>query len=93
MTYTYEQVLTYEVARELINSHIADCSAVIGDESEKVDPDQMLIEQMHSKQAALVFERERMDMTDDVAMQAVLAKYRRIQGEVVLPASQGWVSV
>lgn len=77
MTYTYEQVLAYEVARELINSHIADCSAAIGDESEKVEPDQLRIEQMHEKMTALVIERRQMDMTDDAAMRAVVAKYRR----------------
>lgn len=77
MTYTYEQVLTYEVARELINSHIADCSAAIGDEGEKAEPDQVRIEQMRAKMTALVIERRRMDMTDDEAMRAVIAKYRR----------------
>ena len=77
MGYRYEQVLTYEVARELLNSHIADCSAVIGDEREKDVPDLGRIEQMHQKMQALFNERERMDMTNDDAMRAVIAKYRR----------------
>ena len=89
MTYTYEQVLTYEVARELINSHIADCSAAIGDEEEKAESDHVRIEQMHTKMTALVIERRQMDMTDNASMRAVVTKYRRISGEVVLPKSQG----
>lgn len=93
MSYTYEQVLVYEVACDLINSHIADCSAAIGDEREKVEADLLRIEQMHEKMTALVIERRQMDMTDDAVMRAVVTKYRRIPGEVVLPASQGWVSV
>jgi len=35
MTYTYEQVLAYEVARELANTHIADYSAAIWDEKHR----------------------------------------------------------
>lgn len=90
MTYTYEQVLVYEVARDLINSHIADCSAAIGDEKEKAEPNQLHIEQMREKMTALVIEREQMEMTDDAAMRAVVAKYQRIPGEII---PQGWVSV
>lgn len=77
MTYTYEQVLTYEVARELINSHIADCSAAIGDEQGKAVPDQECIEKMREKMTALVIERRQMNMIDDAAVSAVIAKYRR----------------
>lgn len=77
MGYRYEQVLTYEVARDLINSHIADCSAAIGDEQEKATPDQTRIGQMRQKAALLFSERERMDMIDDDAMRAMIAKYRR----------------
>lgn len=93
MTYTYEQVLAYEVARELINSHIADCSAAIGDEEDKAVPDQERIEQMREQMTALVIERRQMNMTDDADMRAVVAKYRRIPGAVVSPTSQGWASV
>lgn len=32
MTYTYDQALAYEVVRELIISHIADCSVAMADE-------------------------------------------------------------
>lgn len=77
MGYRYEQVLTYEVARDLINSHIADCSAAISDEQEKAAPNQTRIGQMRQKAALLFSEREQMDMNDDDAMRAVIAKYRR----------------
>jgi len=93
MTYTYDQVLAYEVARELINSHIADCSAVIGLEREKVEPDQEVIERADARMAALVGDRERMDMTNDGAMRAIIAKYRRISGGIVLPSPQVRISV
>lgn len=76
MTYTYKQVLTYEVARELINSAIADCSAAIGDEEEKAEFDQARIEELQERVTALVIERRQMDMTDDAGMANVIAKYR-----------------
>ena len=89
MTYTYEQVLTYEVARELINSVIADCSAAIGYEEERAEFDQARIEELRGKMTALVIVRRQMDMTDDAAMRAVVTKYRRVSGDIVLPGSQG----
>lgn len=77
MGYRYEQVLTYEVARELLNSHMADCSAAIWNEREKAVPDQGRIEEMDRKMQSLFNEREQMDMTNDDAMRAVIARYRR----------------
>lgn len=76
MGYSYEQVLNYEVARELINSHIADCSAALWDEREKAMPDPKRIEQIQQKTQVLFNERARMDMTDD-AVAAVITKYQR----------------
>lgn len=75
MTYTYEQVLMY--ARELINSHIADCSAAIGDEQDKAVPDQARIEKMRERACALIIERRQMAICDDVSAGNVIAKYRR----------------
>lgn len=89
MTYTYEQVLAYEVARELINSHIADCSAVLGEEEEKAEPDHARIEHAHRKMDALFHEREQMELTDDAAISAITAKYRR--GARVGPSPQARV--
>jgi hypothetical protein len=77
MTCTCEQVLAYEVAREPINPHIADCSAVPGDEKEMTAPDQDRIEQTRQEMAALFHEREQLDMTDDAAVSAITARYRR----------------
>lgn len=76
MGYSYEQVLNYEVARELINSHIADCSAALWDEREKATPDLQRIERIHEKMHALWIERGNMDMTD-AAVAAVITKYQR----------------
>lgn len=77
MTYTYEQVMTYEVARELINSHIADCSEQLGIEHEKAQPNVKRIEKLIAMQQVIFLERESMVMTDDAAMRAVIAKFRR----------------
>ena len=76
-TYTYEQVLAYEVARELISSRIADCSAEIDDEKGKVPLDMARIEELREAMTALVIERRTMDMTDDAAVRTITAKYRR----------------
>jgi hypothetical protein len=46
MTYTYKQVLAYEVASELANTHIADYSAAIGEEEENACPDHARIDQL-----------------------------------------------
>ena len=75
--YTYEQVLAYEVARELINSHIADCSAAIYDEEEATAPDADRIREIGERMSSLIHEREELDMTDDAAVSAVVAKYHR----------------
>lgn len=77
MTYTYEQVLAYEVARELINSHIADCSAAIAEEQAKSNPKTERLASLDDRQTGLVVERRRMDMTDDAGVASVTAKYRR----------------
>lgn len=78
MAYTYQQVLAYEVARELINSHIADCSAEIADEEAKADPSADHLTEIRRRQTELVWEREALDMTDDAAVSQIVIKYRRI---------------
>ncbi len=76
-TYTYEQALTYEVARDLLNTHVADCSAELGVERAKAKLDMTRIATIEAKQRNILLERDQMPMRDDVAMQAVVAKYRR----------------
>jgi len=88
MSYRYEQVQAYEVARELINSEIADCSAAIGVEEEKAEPNQTRIEELQGNVTALVIERGQMDMMDDAAVSAIIAKYRREPGRAVAPQAQ-----
>ena len=77
MTYTYEQVLAYEVASELANTHIADCSAAIGEEEEKTCPDQARIDQLREASLAIALERRSLSMTDDGAVARFTAKYAR----------------
>jgi len=78
MTYTYDQIITYEVARALINSHIADCSAEIADEEAMAEPNGDRIAEMDQRITELVLEREALVLTDDVAVSQVVAKYRRL---------------
>ncbi len=77
MTYTYEQVLTYEVARDLINTHIADVSASLADEKIKDKPSAKRLAKLRHAQTELVVERRKMDMRDDQDMKKVFHKYRR----------------
>lgn len=77
MTYTYEQVLAYEVACELANTHIADCSAAIGEEEKKADPDQVELERFREASLAIALERRRLCMTDTEAVARFVDKYRR----------------
>lgn len=90
MTYTYDQVLAYEVARELINSHIADCSAEIGDEEARAKPSVDRLAEIHRRQTELVLEREALDMTDDAAVSQIVAKYRRIPASSEAPPEFHW---
>lgn len=76
-TYTYEQALTYEVARDLLNTYVADCSAQLGIERAAPVPNVKQIAKIHAMQQSILLERNRMNMTDDEAMQATIAKYRR----------------
>lgn len=77
MTHSYQQVLTYEVARDLINTYIADCSAAIADEEAKGKPSAKRLAKLNDMQTELVIERRNMDMTDDTAMKKIIQKYRR----------------
>ncbi len=77
MTYTYEQVLAYEVACELANTHIADCSAAIGEEEQKADPDRVEIERLREASIAIALERRSLSMTDPEAVARFVDKYRR----------------
>lgn len=77
MTYTYEQVLAYEVASELANTRIADYSAAIGEEEEKPCPDQARIDQLREASIAIALERRGLSMTDDRSVARFTAKCAR----------------
>jgi len=68
--YTYEQILNYEVASELCNTRIAQCSARIGEEEAKAVPDEALIEQVRQDLFAISNERSAVRLTDDAAVDA-----------------------
>lgn len=82
MTHTYEQVLTYEVARDLLNTYIADCSAALADERAKDKPSAKKVAKIADMQQELFHVRENMDMTDDAAMRKIIQKYRRTDAAV-----------
>ncbi len=90
MTYTYDQVLAYDVARELINSHIADCSEEIADEEAKAEPSADRLAEIRRRQTGLVLERGALDMTDDAAVSQVVAKYRRVPDSSEAPPTLLW---
>jgi len=52
-----DPVLNYEVARELFNTRIAECSARIGEEQEKPVPDAGLIAAIRQEQLAIALEQ------------------------------------
>ncbi|MFC3549503.1 hypothetical protein ACFOLC_00565 [Lysobacter cavernae] len=68
--YTNEQVLNFEVACELCNTRIAQCSARIGEEEAKAVPDVALIEQVRQDLFAISLERNAVRLTDDAAVAA-----------------------
>ncbi len=57
MAYTYEQGLQCEVAQELCNTRIAECSARMSEEEEKPVPDAALIEAIRQEQLAIAREQ------------------------------------
>ncbi len=76
MSHTYEQVLQYEVARELFNTRIAQCSARLDEEQAKAVPDAMVIGQVRADMATLVREREDLSLTADAAVAAAIRWHR-----------------
>ena len=64
-----DPILQYEVARELFNTRIAECSARIGEEQEKPVPDAGLIAAIRREQLAIALEQHnlRLDRSAEVA--------------------------
>ena len=87
-TYTYEQVLQYEVANELCNTRIAECSGRMGEERAKAVPDEALIERIHAEMMAIGLERVDLPpLTDDAA---VAASITHSQVELALQRVRYW---
>lgn len=87
ITYTYEQVLNYEVASEMCNTRIAQCSARIGEEKAKTIPDETLIEQVRQDLFAISSERGKIQLTDDAAVAAWIT---HSQGELERQKARYW---
>ena len=63
--------------RELANTHIAACSAAIGEEEQNADPNQVEIERLRKASLAIALERRSLSMTDAGAVARFVDKYRR----------------
>lgn len=77
--WSYEQGMKFEVARGLINTRIARISARIGAEEAKPQPDMSVVEALEREMLDLGFELDRLDVTDEAAIDATIARYRHGQ--------------
>ena len=70
---TYQKILKYEIARELLNGRIAEISELIDAEERKSSPDMSAVERM--EEAILVIAREiyALDVTNEAALDASIA--------------------
>ena len=74
--YPSDPVLNYEVARELFNTRIAECSARIGEEREKTVPDLMLIAAIQQEQLAIAQEQAGLQPANAAAVAAAIRWHR-----------------
>lgn len=74
--YTYEMVVKYEVARDLLNGRIATISEQIAEEEARAVPDAQLIEQLEELMTAIGASISELDVTDEASLDAVIAAYR-----------------
>lgn len=79
-TFSHEQTLKYEVAREGLNSRVAALSAQIGREERKSRPDQQLIEPLEDEIIEIGSQRAKLDVTDEEALDRVIATLRKQLG-------------
>lgn len=71
-----DPVLNYEVARELFNTRIAECSALIGEEEDKPVPDAALIAAIQQEQLAIA--QEQADLQPASAAVAAAIRWHRV---------------
>lgn len=77
-TWTQEQSINFECAREAINHVIAIYSAEIYNEEKKSSPDVQRLEMMNDRCLQLTRERSAMHVNDDAMVAEVRAKYSAI---------------
>ena len=77
-TWTQEQSINFECAREAINHVIAIYSAEIYNEEKKSSPDVQRLEMMNDRCLQLTRERSAMHVNDDTMVAEVRAKYSAI---------------
>jgi len=78
MSWTQEQSINFECAREVINDLMSIYTTKIYAEKEKAIPDSALINSLLVERSRLRQERSALDADDDVAVAAVRAKYNPI---------------
>lgn len=75
--YTYEMVVKYEVARDLLNGRIATISEQIAEEEAKAAPDAQLIEQLEELMTTIGASISELDVTDEAGLDALIAAHRK----------------
>lgn len=78
MTWTQDQSINFECAREAINHVIAIYSAEIYNEEKKSSPDEQRLEMMNDRCLQLTRERSSMHVNDDQMVAEVRTKYSAI---------------
>lgn len=76
-TINYQKTLKFEIARELLNGRISELSELIGIEERKPLPDMTLIEQLEDQLLLIARERGELDVTNEAALDASIAKNGR----------------
>ncbi|WP_245978900.1 hypothetical protein [Solilutibacter pythonis] len=75
--YTYEMVVKYEVARDLLNGRITTISEQIAEEEARAVPDTQLIEQLEELMTAIGASISELDVTDEARLDAVIAAHSK----------------
>lgn len=70
---TYQKILKYEVARELLNGRIAEISELIDAEERNSSPDMTAVERMEEAIFAIAREIRALDVTNEAALDASIA--------------------
>lgn len=75
MTWTQDEAIAFECARECINDMIGICSSELADEEAKPKLNQTKIAEIEAKMLALAMERHALTLTDQEHIAEIRAKY------------------